>query len=474
MEKNVAVNIVFEVWDSSINSLYVAADDSANMSMQVGKDGAQMAAGAGAITANLLSTGARSGAYVYAATQAEMNANTIHFRPVSTTANLVCRGCVVYTQTMRGTDGATLASMWTDAKAAFVDIAISTRNATAPPAMITAQAVRDAMKLAPTGGAPDAGSVDKHLDDIPTSAAPTMISGQEVRDAMKLAPTAGSPATGSVDKHLDDIPTNPYTGTPPTAGTIAGAVLDEAVGAHTGHLAATLTATRIGKLDNLDVAVSTRNATVPPSSVDIDTQLSLTHGAGSWLSGGGAIAGARSVTLTIVDPTGAPLPDSSIAVLNAGASVFLWSHLADGSGKAIAYLDDGAYVVRLRLVGYSFIDTPITVSGDMAATVVGTPCSIPAPPANVQSLYGNLIDLTGGPTLGYIEARTKSSPTVVAGGQVVTSDTVKIATATDGSFVLQLLQGAQVVLTVRSETEKTIEKVITVTAESTKNLSAYL
>lgn len=32
-----------------------------------------------------------------------------------------------------------------------------------------------------------------------------MITAQNVRDAMKLAPTAGSPATGSVDKHLDDV-----------------------------------------------------------------------------------------------------------------------------------------------------------------------------------------------------------------------------------------------------------------------------
>jgi hypothetical protein len=31
------------------------------------------------------------------------------------------------------------------------------------------------------------------------------LSAQNVRDAMKLAPTAGSPATGSIDKHLDDI-----------------------------------------------------------------------------------------------------------------------------------------------------------------------------------------------------------------------------------------------------------------------------
>ena len=31
------------------------------------------------------------------------------------------------------------------------------------------------------------------------------LSAQDVRDSMKLAPTAGAPAAGSVDEHLDDI-----------------------------------------------------------------------------------------------------------------------------------------------------------------------------------------------------------------------------------------------------------------------------
>lgn len=131
---------------------------------------------------------------------------------------------------------------------------------------VLGQEIRDAMKLAPSAGAPDAGSVDKHLDDIlavapdnkptvaatgETSANVTMQQGvavaaadangnvpvivkawydtlvpepdtaglpdvgtirnisdfvaQQVRDAMKLAPNAGAPAAGSVDKHLDDL-----------------------------------------------------------------------------------------------------------------------------------------------------------------------------------------------------------------------------------------------------------------------------
>lgn len=37
---------------------------------------------------------------------------------------------------------------------------------------------------------------------------PAMITAQEVRDAGKLAPTAGAPAAGSLDAHLDDIQTD--------------------------------------------------------------------------------------------------------------------------------------------------------------------------------------------------------------------------------------------------------------------------
>jgi len=121
---------------------------------------------------------------------------------------------------------------------------------------LTSQEVRDAMKLAPTGGVAAAGSVDEHLDTIEadtqiieplattnldamvssravpgdsmalTAAALTAINtelevtqghgagswqaaggltSQQIRDAMKLAPTIGAPAAGSVDQHLDDI-----------------------------------------------------------------------------------------------------------------------------------------------------------------------------------------------------------------------------------------------------------------------------
>jgi len=50
---------------------------------------------------------------------------------------------------------------------------------------------------------------EEQITDIAEAAAEEVgtLTAQEVRDAMKLAPTAGSPAAGSVDKHLDDIQT---------------------------------------------------------------------------------------------------------------------------------------------------------------------------------------------------------------------------------------------------------------------------
>jgi len=54
---------------------------------------------------------------------------------------------------------------------------------------------------------------------------------QEIRDAMKLAPSGNSPAAGSIDKHLDDIVED--TNNLPASSEIADAVCDEALAGHT-------------------------------------------------------------------------------------------------------------------------------------------------------------------------------------------------------------------------------------------------
>jgi len=53
-----------------------------------------------------------------------------------------------------------------------------------------------------------AGTFGKYLDVEVSTGSGTGITSQQVRDAMKLAPTGGAPAAGSVDEHLDDIYTD--------------------------------------------------------------------------------------------------------------------------------------------------------------------------------------------------------------------------------------------------------------------------
>lgn len=125
-----------------------------------------------------------------------------------------------------------------------LDAAVSSRAAPGDAMDLTAAAVDDVWDE-PIAGHLTAGSTGEALND----AAGSVLTQQEVRDAMKLAPTAGAPAAGSVDEHLDTI----------EADTAAMQPL-------------------------VDVAISTRSS---HTAADVDTQLSGTHGAGSWATATG-------------------------------------------------------------------------------------------------------------------------------------------------------------------------------------------
>jgi hypothetical protein len=84
---------------------------------------------------------------------------------------------------------------------------------------------------------------------------------QQVRDAMKLSPTAGAPAAGSVDTHLDDIEADTSAMQP-----VVAANLDATVSSR-------------GTADPGDAMTLTAG-----ERTAIDTELSGTHGAGLWES----------------------------------------------------------------------------------------------------------------------------------------------------------------------------------------------
>jgi len=105
--------------------------------------------------------------------------------------------------------------------------------------VLTTQQIRDSMKLAPTGGAPAAGSVDEALDNIEADTAAggpgpwttATVPPQTIRDAMKLAPTVGAPAAGSVDEHLDTISADADDIQTRIPAALVGGRMDSSVGA---------------------------------------------------------------------------------------------------------------------------------------------------------------------------------------------------------------------------------------------------
>ena len=132
MFKNVASQkIAVYAWD---NALGVAkTGDAANITAQISKDGGASAA-TDDVNPTELDAANHPGTYLFDALQAESNGDLIMVTPVSSTPDIVLLPVYLYTRTvMRGTDSAALAATaltdatWTDAIAAFLDVAISSR-----------------------------------------------------------------------------------------------------------------------------------------------------------------------------------------------------------------------------------------------------------------------------------------------------------------------------------------------------------
>ncbi len=100
-----------------------------------------------------------------------------------------------------------------------------------------------------------------------------------------------------------------------------------------------------------------------PTAAEIDTQLSGTHGAGSWLSGsgGGGGSGAISTTVTI---TVNGLPRDGVEVwytTDAGGLNVVASGVTDAMGQVTFLLDAGTYYVWKQLSGVNFTNPETTV-----------------------------------------------------------------------------------------------------------------
>ena len=198
-------------------------------------------------------------------------------------------------------------------------------------------------------------SLEANRDNIGTAGAGltavgagSSLTAQEVRDAMKLAPTAGDPAAGSVDKHLDDI------------------------------------------LEDTSTTLPASIAAVPTAG-EIDTQLSGTHGTGTWGSSG-AGTGSRTIVFTVTA--------SSVALQGARVRLYRTGSTdrtgdTNASGQLTLYCDVDAtwsYVVTHPL--YDSESGTVVVDGNEAVPVAMTTIAVTAATDPDQTtaywyVYGN-------------------------------------------------------------------------------------
>ena len=106
-----------------------------------------------------------------------MKAGQLEFLASNTAGLFFAEGLADFTDSVTGTATVDRTALIQDSVEAFlVDAALGNHGTGLwdSTAIVPAQSIRDAMKLAPTAGAPAAGSVDEHLDDILTDTSTTI------------------------------------------------------------------------------------------------------------------------------------------------------------------------------------------------------------------------------------------------------------------------------------------------------------
>ena len=232
---------------------------------------------------------------------------------------------------------------------------------------LTAQEVRDAMKLAPTAGTPAAGSVDDHLDDIQTdldnpSQYMANVSGLALAGEAAAALTAYDPPTKTeLDSAVSPLATSLEIAALPTAGENADATWDELKANHVvpnsfgDFLDTEVSGVGGGSITESGIADAVWNEAIADH---------LTAGTtGAKLNTAAAGLGAGAIPWTITATAGGLPVDGAhvqIATDSAFANVIAAGYTTT-AGTITFNLDAGTYYVRIQHAGYSWADQSITV-----------------------------------------------------------------------------------------------------------------
>lgn len=229
-----------------------------------------------------------------------------------------------------------------------------------------------------TSGLTTAGSIGKYLLDHLVG---TLLTGNHNPQGGDAYARLGAPAGASVSadiaavKAVDDAvraKTDNLPGTPASTTNITGGTITTVTNLTNAPTAGDLTA----------VMKASVTAAVP-SAAAIDTQLSGTHGSGTWGSAD-AGSGANTVTITVNDGNGHLLQNATVT-LAINASRYT-APLTGTDGVAVLNPTEGdsSYNVRIKANGYQFTPVDLVVSGDTSHTYSMTQLTItPSDPGKV-------------------------------------------------------------------------------------------
>jgi len=204
------------------------------------------------------------------------------------------------------------------------------------------------------------------------------------------------------------------------------------------------------ELGRVDVAVSSRNATTPPTAAAIRTEMdsnstklaNLDVAVSTRAEAVSAGSGAYQITVTVTDGTD-PLEGAKVRVIEGATNIMLTT---DAAGNATFALDAATYSVAVTKPGYSFTPTTRTVTGEEAGTLTAdlamTQRTLPAAPADPDlcTVYFDTEDFVGEVLVGETITLELLSPkpATSAEGRVVSGAAKTMVDAGDGRYTKPL------------------------------------
>lgn len=341
---------------------------------------------------------------------------------------------------------------------------------------LSQQQVRDAMKLAPSGGSYQAGSVDKQLDDIQAKtdllpADPASDTQVNTRLAASAYSSSNNASIAAIKAKTDNLPSDPASNTEVDTRL--------ATSAYTAPLNSSITAIK-AKTDNLpsdpasNTQVNTRLSTAgytAPDNAGIagikakTDQITFTGGLVDAnmeaISGETAPADALSeftafaiqtqpglfaISITTTDGTN-PVADVRVQIISGSGQVVSEAR-TDGSGQvsgAYAFkLDAGTYTVRMAKVGYTYEDQTLVVTADASVTYEGLQFDPTQPAVGNQTLYGYVRNVTGAVAVGATVRATPVKQNQFVDNAQITLYSTTTTTNADGYWELAVVKGSRI------------------------------